>query len=90
MNIQMNQIITIMYISHQTLEFSQIQVLAHRPIPDPTGIDATGRYSTEPIRPIQSSTIGVWCGCQRRFSIPMMAGAAISSYFTLQREIVPH
>ena len=84
MNIQTNQIITNMYISHQTLEFSQIQVLAHRPVPNLTGTDATGWYSTEPIRPLQSSTIGVWHDCQRRFSIPTMAGAAISSCFTLQ------
>ena len=57
MNIQTNQIITNMYISHQTSKFSQIQVLAHRPIQDLTGTDATGQYSTKLIRLLQSSTI---------------------------------
>ena len=57
MNIQTNQIITNMYISHQTSKFSQIQVLAHRPVQDLIGIDATGQYGTKPIRLLQSSTI---------------------------------
>ena len=57
MNIQTNQIITNMYISHQTSKFSQIQVLAHRPVQDLTGTDATGQYSTKLIRLLQSSTI---------------------------------
>ena len=57
MNIQTNQIITNMYISHQTSKFSQIQVLAHRSVQDLTGTDATGQYSTKLIRLLQSSTI---------------------------------
>ena len=57
MNIQTNQIITNMYISHQTSKFSQIQVLAHRPVQNLTGTDATGQYSTKLTRLLQSSTI---------------------------------
>ena len=57
MNIQTNQIITNMYISHQTSKFSQIQILAHRPVQDLIDIDATGQYGTKPIWLLQSSTI---------------------------------